>query len=250
MTFLIRTTRGRKGHPTRSGRGRLAWLSGQTTTISALVLSVLRTLAFSNFPGPTARLSEAIPLTILLVKCQEKIFRCAVGAVILTLCVCAVGCTPKIPTRVTVEELNLYHEWLKHYFASKPPVQLYLDDQTFIYDPLDKQRGQALPKGSGISSSLGKQLHALGNAEYPVEVASVGLNLPWPYKVLNPRELPAPATGLHIISFSRVAFNRSNTEALFAISDSCGGDCGHGGPVHAVKQNGSWQFTEFRGWVF
>lgn len=183
-------------------------------------------------------------------KDTDRLFRIGVVGLCLAVCLCAGGCTPKIPTKVAVEELNLYHEWLQHYFASKPPAQLYVDDQTFIYDPLDTQRGQALPNGSGISSSLAKQLHALGNAEYSVEVASVGLNLPWPYKVLNPRQLPTPATGLHIISFSRVAFNRGRTEALFAISDSCGGDCGHGGPVHAVKQNGTWQFTELRGWVY
>lgn len=206
--------------------------------------------AIGNFPGPTARLSQSIPLTILLVRYAEIISRTGLGALIIALCVCAVGCTPKIPTRVGIEEMDLYREWLKHYFASKPPAQLYLDDQTFVYDPLDTRRGQALPKGSGVSSSLAKELHALGNAEYPLEVASVGMNLPWPYKVLNPRALPTPATGLHIIGFSRVAFNRGHTEALFAISDSCGGDCGHGGPVHAVKQNGSWQFTELRGWVY
>jgi len=199
---------------------------------------------------PAVRPSWRSTLTIRIVKCSQRLFRIGVSGLILALCFCAVGCTPKIPTKVGIEELNLYHEWLRHYFANKPPAQLYLDDQTFIYDPLDRQRGQALPKGSAISSSLAKQLHALGNAEYPVEVASVGLNLSWPYKILNPRELPAPATGLHIISFSRVAFNRGHDEALFAISDSCGGDCGHGGPVHAVKENGRWQFTELSGWVF
>jgi hypothetical protein len=184
------------------------------------------------------------------VKCSRRLFRTGVAGLILALSFCAVGCTPKIPTSITAEELNLYRDWLMHYFASKPPAQLYLDDQTIVYDPLDVRRGEALPKGSGVSSSLARQFRTLGNAEYPVEVASIGLNLPWPYKVLNPRALPAPATGLHIISFSRVAFNRSHTEALFAISDSCGGNCGHGGPVHAQKQNGTWQFRELRGWVF
>ena len=183
-------------------------------------------------------------------KRPQRLFRIGVTGLILAVGLGSVGCTPKIPAKVGIEELNLYHEWLKHYFGSKAPTQLYLDDQTFIYDPLDPKRGQALPKGSAVPSSLARQLHALGNAEYPVEVASVGMNLPWPYQVLNPRVLPAPATGLHIISFSRVGFNRSLTEALFAISDSCGGECGHGGPVHAVKQNGAWQFTELAGWVY
>lgn len=177
-------------------------------------------------------------------------FRIAIGALILTLCFTGLGCTPKIPTRVTAEEMELYREWLKHYFANQPPGQLYLDDQTFIYDPLDPRRAQALPKDAGISSSLANQLHTLGNAEYPLEVASVGLNLPWAYKTLNPRQLPARVDGLHIIGFSRIAFDRNHTEALFAISDSCGGECGHGGPVHARKENGAWKFTDMAGWLY
>ena len=172
------------------------------------------------------------------------------AAIVIVVClVFSVGCTPKIPTAVTSEEMNVYSEWLRHYFASKPPEQLYIDDQTFIFDPLDKKRGYALPKGSGIPSALQKELHALRSAEYPLDVRE--LSLPWPYKVLNARSLPSGSpTQLHIIGFSRIAFSRDHLEALFAISDSCGGECGHGGAVHGLKHSGKWTFTDMPGWVY
>jgi hypothetical protein len=183
-----------------------------------------------------------------VIACRKPIQLCA-ATIISAYCFFSLGCTPKIPTQVTSEEMNVYSEWLRHYFVNKPPEQLYLDNQTFIFDPLDRKHGFALPKDSGITSSLPKELHALRKAEYPVEVQE--LSLPWPYKVLNPRQFPNATPGLHIIGFSRVAFNNDHTEALFAISDACAvGECGHGGPVHGRKQSGKWVFTDMPGWVY
>ena len=172
-----------------------------------------------------------------------------VATLIFVACIAGLGCTPKIPTRITSEETALYSDWLRHYFANKAPEQLYIDQQTFIYDPLDRKRGFALPRSSGVSSYLPKELHAIANAEYELDARE--LSLPWPYKVLNPRQFPNASPGLHVMGFSRVAFSRDHTEALFAISDSCApGQCGHGGPVHARKQDGKWTFTDMPGWLY
>jgi hypothetical protein len=45
-----------------------------------------------------------------------------------------------------------------------------------------------------------------------------------------------------LIGFSRVAFNPDHTQALFGISDSCGGECGKGGARFARRENGKWTF--------
>jgi len=153
-----------------------------------------------------------------VIDCRKPIQLCA-AIIISAFCVFSLGCTPKIPTQVTSEEMSVYSEWLRHYFANKAPEQLYIDNQTFVFDPLDKKRGFGLPKDAGITSYLPKELHALGKAEYPLEAQE--LSLPWPYKVLNPRQFPNASPSLHVIGFSRVAFNKEHTEALFAISDSC-----------------------------
>jgi len=173
------------------------------------------------------------------------------GILLLLPCLALLGCTPRIPDRVTAEEMALYSEWLKSRFADKTPEHLYIDDQTFIYDPTNHRQCDSLHKDQGVSSSLCKRLHELGNAEYGLEFSSGSFNLPWPYQVLNPRRMPVGTpTTLHIIGFSRIAFNRGHSEALFAISDSCGGECGGGGPVHARKVDGAWKFTYIAGWIY
>jgi len=64
--------------------------------------------------------------------------------------------------------------------------------------------------------------------------------------------LPLDAAGTYrIVGFSRVAFNRVHTEALFAISDSCGGLCGGGGARLARRENGKWTFrTTVCNWIY
>src|SRR4029077_11172753 len=105
----------------------------------------------------------------------------------------------------------------------------------------------------GASRAMIKQLHELGNADYPLDVESNHLKLPWTYRVLDPRKPPEGVPGkLHIISFSRVAFSRNHSEALLAIGDSCGGECGGGGPILAAKGERVCQFRRLESctWIY
>jgi len=173
----------------------------------------------------------------------RKLLRTILAVALAAYCFLDVACTSRIPNRVTTEEMDLYREWLKHQFANQPPEQLYVDDQTFVFDPVRNKCDAALRRTDGVSKALIKQLHALGNADYPLDVESNQLKLPWPYRVLDPRKVPPATPGkLHIISFSRVAFSGDHSQALFAVGDSCGGECGGGGPMLANKHGNVWQF--------
>ncbi|HVH87425.1 MAG TPA: hypothetical protein VM912_11920, partial [Terriglobales bacterium] len=177
-----------------------------------------------------------------------------VVALVLSLCLTTLSCTPEIPNRVTNEEIALYREWLKHRFASKAPEQLYLDDQTFVFDPLEHLGcGGAMHKQDHVPWSLMKALHSLGNSDYEVDVSPKVMQLPWSYQILNTRNFPKQSPGLHVIGFSRIAFNHSGHQGLFAFSDSCAaGLCGTGGAVLASKQRDTWQFNELKScfWVY
>jgi len=140
--------------------------------------------------------------------------------------------------------MDLYREWLKQRFADKAPEHLYLDDQTFVFDPLRQEGCRGLHKSDGVSNALMRELHKLGNADYEVDVSPASMKLPWTYQVLNVRHLPSATERLHMISFSRVAFDRGGTEALFAVNDLCGAQCGAGQAISAKKENGAWKFKD------
>jgi hypothetical protein len=163
----------------------------------------------------------------------------------LIVCVFALaGCSPSVPNKVTPDEYQLYSEWTLQHFAVKTPDHVFFSSRTFTFDPLDRFGcGDRLHADNAVAWSLIKQLHALGEAEYPLDFYQPGRNLhiSWPYKEVD--GLPAEEPGTYrLIGFSRVAFNRDHTEALFAISDSCGGECGSGGARTARRENGKWIF--------
>lgn len=176
---------------------------------------------------------------------SPRLLQLLITALISALVFLTLGCTPKIPNQITSQEMDLYRDWLKQRFANKAPEHLYLDDQTFVFDPL-RQEGCAktLHQNDGVSNSLMHELHKLGNADYEIDTAPASMRLPWPYQVLNVRHLPSAANGLHMISFSRVAFNRGGSEALFAVNDLCGPQCGSGRAISATKENGAWAFKD------
>ena len=176
---------------------------------------------------------------------SPRFLRSLVIASILILPALTIGCTPKIPNKITSQEMDLYREWLKQRFANKAPEHLYLDDQTFRFDPLRQEGcGKALHTNDDVSNSLMRALHNLGNTDYEIDVSPKAVHIPWPYQVLNVRDFPRPVEGLHVISFSRVAFNGSGRSALFAVNDLCGPQCGRGRAVSATKENDAWRFKD------
>jgi hypothetical protein len=170
-----------------------------------------------------------------------------IAALMLACCLGGLGCTPKIPDKVRTREIEIYREWLKQRFAGKAPEQLYLDVQTFVFDPQQRGCGKAIHDDNHVSWALMKALHALGNADYEIDVSPQTMELPWKYRTLNVRQFPPASPGLHVIGFSRVAFNGSGSEALFGVSDACAaGQCGGGSAVLAKKNGPNWEFTPLK----
>lgn len=161
------------------------------------------------------------------------------------------GCTPQIPNKITPEEYELYNAWVLQHFESAAPVHLYFDTRTFPLDPFSNGGcGDTLHK-EGVSWSMIKQLHVLGEAQYPLDFYSRGQNIkiPWDYSEIE--TLGKVTSDSHIIGFSRAAFSRSKNEALFGISDACGGLCGYGGYRYGEKVSGKWKFRKIGcQWVY
>jgi hypothetical protein len=200
-----------------------------------------------NNPGKVVTLA---PMELRVLRNPIRTF---MVTLMLACCLIGLGCTPKIPDKATTKEIDLYREWLKQRFASKAPEKLYLDDQTFAFDPQQRGCAKGIHDENHVPWGLMKALHALGNADYEVDVSPTTMQLPWKYQVLNVRQFPPPSPGLHVIGFSRVAFNGSGSEALFAVSDACAaGQCGGGSAVLAKKNGSKWEFTELKGcsWVY
>jgi hypothetical protein len=160
-----------------------------------------------------------------------------------------------IPNAISDEEYSVYSAWIKHHFKEQPP-RLLLANRTFIFDPLAPQ--WCNPKSSlaatHISISLLRALHDLGEAEYLVRTGKFQLpafQIPWKYE--ESEGLPANPPGpFRLIGFSRVAFSQNRSEALFAVSDACGGLCGGGGALVATRKQGEWVFPSHLGcvWVY
>jgi hypothetical protein len=172
------------------------------------------------------------------------------------LAVVLTGCSAPIPNKVSPDEYEIYSQWMKGYFSKAAPANLYIQRTTFTYDPLENKGacGGAELHKDGVPWSLLKEIHTLGEAAYPLDVNSptTKLRIPWKYGVVDdwPGASPKPG-GYDMIAFSRVAFNRGHTEALFAIDDVCGGLCGHGGYIRAHKESNTWVFRPGEcAWVY
>jgi hypothetical protein len=152
--------------------------------------------------------------------------------------------TQQIPSKVTAEEYAIYSAWTNRYLSKNPTDNLYILNRTFMFDPLQPpQCGKALHEQTGVSWSLMKPLSELGDAEFVLNLYSPdNLQIRQNYKAVESAPDLMPGT-FHLLSFSRIAFNREHSQALFAISDACaGGDCGKGGAVLAQKKGNSWTF--------
>ena len=151
-----------------------------------------------------------------------------------------------IPNTVSDEEYSVYSAWLNHRFQEQPPGLL-LANRTFVFDPLapgELCNAQKLRAQAPASSFLFRALHDLGQAQYPVRTgkfSQAGFKIPWKYGEsggLSANHSPP----FLLISFSRVAFNRDRSEALLAVDEVCGGLCGQGGALFAVRRQGKWVF--------
>ena len=164
------------------------------------------------------------------------------GIVLLTL-----GCSDGaavIPNAITDEEYSVYSSWLRLHFKEQPS-RLLLASHTFIFDPIDRRCGATTPDGQArTSTSLLRALHNLGEAVYPVRTDKfkrLPFKIPWDYE--ESERLPEhPSQPFRLIAFSRVAFSQRRSEAFFAVSDSCGGLCGGGGALLAIREQGEWTF--------
>jgi hypothetical protein len=151
-----------------------------------------------------------------------------------------------IPNSVSDEEYSLYSAWAKHHFKEQPS-RLLLASRTFVFDPLGPQgcNVKMLQAKAHVSSSLLRALHDLGEAEYAVHTSKFRLpafRIPWNYDE-SEGLYTNPSRPFRLIAFSRVAFNRDRSEAFFAVSNSCGGLCGGGGPLIAIRKDGEWVFS-------
>jgi len=150
--------------------------------------------------------------------------------------------TQHIPSKVTAEEYAVYSAWTNKHLSNNPTNNLYILNRTFIFDPV-RECGKSLHEQTGVSWSLMKPLSELGDAEFALDLYSQdNLQIRQNYKVAESAPDLMPGT-FHLLSFSRIAFNREHSQALFAISNACAyGDCGEGGAVLAQKKDNSWTF--------
>jgi hypothetical protein len=161
---------------------------------------------------------------------------------------CGAG-APDLPNSISDEEYSVYSAWITHAFKEQPP-RLLLSSRTFIFDPLSPMGcSKALETNRHVSPTLLRALHRLGEAEFPVHTGK--LQLPWKFEESEGlTSFPALTPPFLLIAFSRVAFNRDKTQALFAVSNVCGGLCGGGGPILVTRKAGHWSFSDNLGCVW
>jgi hypothetical protein len=163
------------------------------------------------------------------------------------------GCGQRIPNVVTPQEYEVYSAWMKYRYPKQPDGALYLASETFIQQ-LDNCEKELKLKGV---DSLRRQLLDLGAAKYPLRLHSKTMHVPWPFEEADdfpPKQIPYGE--LRYVQFSRVAFNRQRSEALFTVNVGRGyhfresGETelglGGGGAIIATKQNGVWIVTDTR----
>jgi hypothetical protein len=158
---------------------------------------------------------------------------------------------PPIPNRVTADEYAVYSAWLRHRAAKQGAATLYLPELTF--SPRTELADCRLRRLSP-EYRLVTRLRQLGDARYPLDLATKGnINVPFDFEQVHLHAFmpQTPKEPYWLVEFSRVSFNRSHSEALFAVSNSCGGLCGGGDVLHASKRNGQWMFESTGcSWVY
>ena len=165
----------------------------------------------------------------------------------------AVSCGWRIPTSVGEKEYDVYSTWVvTHVAGTKSPQDVFIERTTVpAKDFIPDSAVAACRKGERLVDPL----LTLGDAEYPLDRKPTFM-LPFGYQFVDGH--PTGATNPYrIFNFSRIAFNRSGSEGVFAVFSSgcsveeidskqrlvCGG--GRGGIVHAYRteQPAGWHFV-------
>jgi len=164
-----------------------------------------------------------------------------------------VGCSRRVPPSVGDKEYEVYSAWLAAHVAGiKSPRDVLIERRTVpAKDFIPDSQLAACRKGERLVDAL----LAIGDAEYPLD-RGPRFRLPFDYRFVDGS--PTDATNPYrIFSFSRVAFNRSGSEGVFATFSTgchaakinskdtleCGG--GRGGFVHTYRteQPAGWHFV-------
>ena len=153
------------------------------------------------------------------------------------------GCSPKpaarLPMKVAPEEYEVYSAWLRQHFPKQPSGTLYLATRTNSWTLWHCDSNPL--RAAGGDEELLRQLEDLGEAEFPLDLQTAPMQVPWAFKIAYgpPPDQEGP---YEEVIFSRVAFNPKHTEALFGAGVVCGGLCGGGGTVIGRRENGTWVF--------
>ena len=164
-----------------------------------------------------------------------------------------VSCARRISPSVGKKEYEVYSTWMATRLAgTKAARDVFIERTTFpAKDLLPDSHLAACRKGERLVDPL----LALGDAEYPLD-RNPTFKLPLEYQFVDGRPTN-PRNPYRIFSFSRIAFNRSGSEGVFAaFSSGCDaveveskhtlvcGD-GGGGFVHAYRteQPTGWKFV-------
>jgi hypothetical protein len=165
------------------------------------------------------------------------------------ICVLLIGCATRLPDKVQPIEYDVYSQWLTQHFKNEPPKALYISDFTVPFG-LKSEYCNAALKESGVSTGMVDALQSLGRASFPLknDTSQLHISYPFEYSTWSPSDRTWTDTKAPILNYvvlSRVAFNPSQTQALFRVHDTtCAeGICaGSGGTILASKINGKWEF--------
>jgi hypothetical protein len=149
----------------------------------------------------------------------------------------------EVPNNVTSEEYEVYSASLRKYLKEHASVRAEVEKQTMPFAPLAGQGcGDEWHRNNNISWAMMRKLQAVGQRRFQIQLD----RLPAVSDLDQRASIPELAHGQkHYLSFSRVVFDNSKTEAFFAVSDSCGALCGKGGPVKGTRQGREWVFESF-----
>ena len=173
----------------------------------------------------------------------------------------ALGCQRSVPNVVTTDEYRVYSSYLRHYASTRKKQQeILVMNRTF---PASAMFGKYVASSRCAASSNGllKELLAFGDAQYPLlNTGETSVVVPFSYRMVTAdgsANQKAATSGYYSVQYTRVAFNRTRTEAFFGVAtDVCYStegrssypvECGYGATwfIHARKSGvNEWSFED------